>query len=257
MTWVVGGRHLLCVGCVADVEVTLDFPNGTKKPGGYVQKVHKISDDIVIAFADCIRLGFAIVESIRSEFLPKFDQRLLADPELVASELLRFVKYQYKKRRRPRERVELLFFIRPSNCISTDFGLFKCVSPNFVLEQPVEAFDMLEIGSGFLAPEYRDVIQHASKGVVQIQMDEGDEKPTLIIPVGGLGFKWIFASAQDFEVAGISRAMQLMVMDPERVRITDRPRIDEEFPSVATSWAELRSRIQRTGIRVTACVARA
>jgi hypothetical protein len=222
-------------------------------PGGYVQKVHKISDDIVIAFADCIRLAFAIIDGIRSEFMPKFDDRLLAEPEVVAQRLTRFIAYKYKQRRRPGERVELMVFIRPKNELSVSFGLWKLVSPHFNRQAPAQPFEMLEIGSGSLASEYRDLIRRGSKGFVEVPGENG-EKPTAIVPVGKMGMQWLFAEALDHQVAGVSHAMHLMLLYPDGVILKERPQEPEaEFPSVATTWAELHADLQRRGIRVAAC----
>ncbi|WP_289241640.1 hypothetical protein [Delftia sp.] len=147
MTWVVGGRHAFCARCISDIQVTLEYANNEKKPGGYVQKVHKISDDLVIAFADCIRLAFAIIEAIKTEYATNYDQRLLSIPNELAKDLIRFIRYKFNKLKRDGERVEFLIFIKPSNPFR-DFGLFKCVSPEFKIEQPNNPFQIMEIGSG-------------------------------------------------------------------------------------------------------------
>lgn len=256
MTWVVGGRHVACARCIADVEVTLEYPNGVTEHGGYVQKVHILSDDVVIAFADRIRLAFAIIDLIKAEFMPRLDERLLDQPEIVAQRLTRFIRYAFNKVKRNGERVEFMLFIRPKRELAS-YGVWKMVSPKFNRIAPSQPFEMLEIGSGSVASNYRDLIRKGSLGLVEVPGEDGG-LPNAVIPVGKVAMQWLFAEALEHQVAGVSHAMQLMMMYSGSTMLHDRSDSPERpFPPVAKSWPELCQNLRARNISVAACSAMA
>lgn len=86
MTWVIAGKHLFCARCLADVHVTLSFQNRDTVYIDCIQKVHRIGKDLVVAFADSVRLGFFIVEKLKTECYGKLDRRICSNPHEVSTE---------------------------------------------------------------------------------------------------------------------------------------------------------------------------
>lgn len=254
MTWVVGGRHVMCVRALADTQVTLEYPNGTSKPCGAVQKIHRLNNDIVIAFADSLFLGFLFLKLLKDEFVDQLDRRWLNDPARVANKISKFLKFQYLKKNCTK-RVEIMIFIRPRQPNAVSFGLWKAVSPKFVLIEPAGPFAMLEIGSGRVVNQYRDLVDRNSRGYYEIPGENG-EKPTAIIPIGKVAIQYLFAEALEYEVAGVSKSMHLMMMTSDGTKIHERTsEIDAPFPVVAKTWRELQEMLKEKGIDTLDCTA--
>lgn len=257
MTWVVGGKHLFCARSISDIQVTLDLTDGRRIYIDGVQKVYPIGEKIVILFADSIRLAFAIIEDIKSDFLPRIDDRLYSNPNELMRQMTRIIKHSYKKHKRHKnERVEFLIFIAPTGQY-TEFGMWKLVSPSFNLIERKKPFEMLELGSGSLIDDYRDIVARNSVGVYVIDRGDG-ELPDALIIMGKGALRYVFAEALDYQNQGISRAMHIMLITHNDITIETLPETpDGTFPKVATSWKELKEIIGKRGIRLADCYATA
>jgi hypothetical protein len=122
MTWAVGGTHVGCCRCIADIQATLSFQDGRVMYFDVVQKVHEICPNIMIAFAGDIEIGLKIIKKIKIEYISKEDPRHYANPILVALSLFKYIKYAYEKilnTKKGRSPIELLICISP-NDISTN-----------------------------------------------------------------------------------------------------------------------------------------
>jgi len=131
--------------------------------------------------------------------------------------------------------------------------MWKMVSPAFGLIERKEAFEMLEIGSGSIVREYRDIVQRNSVGVYVI--DNGpDRLPDVLVPVGKQALKFVFAEALEYQNAGISKAMNITLLTHDEIFIRELPEKPEgEFPHVATSWEELSKLLGKKGIKIAEC----
>src|SRR5579875_4124822 len=94
MTWVVGGRHLFCARCLADVQVTItwDDQNKTAQYVDAVKKIYVLKGNLIIAFSGTIRVAFEILDALRSDWLARFEDRFFAEPDEVIRQMTRHIK---------------------------------------------------------------------------------------------------------------------------------------------------------------------
>lgn len=258
MTWVIGGRHLACARCVADIQITLSWDDGSR-PKQYVdavRKIHLLSDDLVIAFSGSVRIGFSVVELLRANCVPKLEPRLFTEPDEVARRVARQVKYAYNVARvKEADVANFLLFVRdPTNAYS-QVGVYRICSPKFEVERPLKPFELMEIGTGAVLDDYREIVdRHAVPGY--LVNEPGEEKPSLVIPVGAIALKFLQQEAAEYQNAGISRAMHLMLMYIGGTTIVEHAaQPDDAFPWVANTWAELVRNMDARGIELTSCEA--
>ncbi|UKA28050.1 hypothetical protein [Photobacterium damselae] len=250
MTWVVGGKHLFCARSISDIEVTLRHPNKVEEYFDGVQKTHIIGPKLAISFADSIRLAFFIIEKLKKDFYPNLDERLFHQPDVLMAKLQKFIKYHYKKSRRSiREQVEFLVFIAPHGTY-TEFGVYKLVSPYFIVTEPADAFDLMEIGSGSKVPEYRDIVKRHATPLIEVDRGPNQKPDGLIVAGKGL-LQFLFAEAIEYKNAGISKSMQITLVTHDNISIHNLPEnIDGSFPKVATSWRELQSMMRKRKVPI-------
>lgn len=268
MTWVIAGRHLFCARCLADVQVTLSFKNRPPVYIDAIQKVHIIGPDLVVAFADSVRLGFYIVEKLKTDFYPKLDPRLRTHSRLVLQHIAKYLKYivgnynSLSAKQIPGyvpERVELMILYQPKIIVDIkstppdefpNTEVWKMEIPSFKAWEPEVAFQLLELGSGAVAHDYRDIVARHEKGVYEIPGENG-EKPTAVIPVGKIALQWLFAEAAEFQNAGISRAMHIVLLSLTGVILRNLPAPpDPQFPAVVDNWKDFKKLVNGLGYRL-------
>lgn len=257
MTWVVGGKHVFCARALSDVQVTLTYPDGTKRYSDSVKKVHEIGPGVTILFADSIKLAFAIIEDLRINFYPTIDPRTFEAPKEIMRRLVKHIKFYFKKHQsHNKERVEFLVFISPTG-IFTEFGMWKLTSPSFQLIERDKPFSMLELGSGSVLKDYRKIVNKNSTGFYLVDDPEGG-LPAAVVPLGKVALEYIFAEALEFKNAGISLPMHITGITHQGVYIKELPEIpDGDFPVVANSWKELQKLLGKKGISLAECFASA
>lgn len=257
LTWVVGGKHLFCARAISDVQVTLKLTNGKKTYFDAVQKVHTIGPKITILFADSIKLAFGIIEDLKENFYPRLDDRLYENPQEIMRRMVKSVKYFYEQNKTPVDnRVEFLVFISPTGTY-TEFGMWKLVSPSFQLIERDKPFEMLELGSGSVISDYREIVNKNSVGVYFVDQGDGN-LPIAVIPVGKVALQYVFAEALEYKNAGISGAMHITLVTHDEIIIKELPDTpDGVFPKVAKSWDELKKIIRDKGIKLAECYASA
>lgn len=242
MTWVVGGRHVFCARCLADVQVTVTWDDKTK-PKRYVDAVKKIyflNGNLIVAFSGTIRAAFEVLEVLKKNWLPRLEERFFTEPDEVARQMARHVKSAFgKAKRRDSDVVNFLVFVLGTQSPYQPVGVYKMASPSFNIEEPRDPFELLEIGSGAGEPKYRDFVKrHSVPGYEQPDPDGG--KPMLIIPVGAVALKYLHAEAAEIQTFGVSQAMHLMLTYYGGTTLHERPATpDRKFPQVAESWDEL------------------
>lgn len=248
MTWIVGGKHLFCARALSDVQVTLTYPSGNKRYFDAVKKVHEIGPGVTVLFADSIKLAFAIIEDLKTNFYHTIDPRTFEAPEEIMRRLVKHIKFYFNKHQsHDKERVEFLVFISPTG-IYTEFGMWKVVSPHFQLIERDKPFSMLELGSGSVLEDYREIVERNSTGVYIIDDPEGG-LPVAVVPTGKVALEYIFAEALDFKNAGISLPMHITGITHQGIFIKELPETPGgKFPVVANSWEELRKILGRKGI---------
>lgn len=251
MTWVVGGKHLFCARCISDVQVTVPLTDGSKRYFDAVQKVHVLGPGLAIAFAGSIRLAFEIIEELKATFSRTMDPRLRARPDEIMVRMQRWIRHYYSKFSRRDEYVEFLVLAAPSGLPSglfTSFGVWKVCAPKFNIIEPETAFQMLQLGSGANAEEFREAVKRHSVGVYEMDQGPG-ERPAAVIPVGKVALRYLFEEALDYRTAGVSQAMHITMVTHDSVVTQGLPEDPNgTFPRVASSWAELKKIVREKGI---------
>ncbi|EOY2410901.1 hypothetical protein ACP1PL_004303, partial [Yersinia enterocolitica] len=210
-----------------------------------------------ILFADSIKLAFGIIDDLRDNFCPNIDERLYERPDEIMRRMVKHIKHYYCIHKTDIDnRVEFLVFISPTGEY-TDFGMWKLVSPSFSLIKNVKPFEMLELGSGSVVRDYRSIIEKNSVGYYLIDRGEGI-LPDAIVPVGKIALQYIFAEALEYQNAGISKPMHIMLITHGEIIIKE---LSEKpggiFPEVANSWDELQKMMKSNGIALADCYASA
>ena len=98
MTWVVGGNCFNGFICVADIQATIEFNNG--RPNEYfncVQKIHKVFDNLCVAFSGDIRSGLLIIEDLSREVPLSIKEGEYFDIDGQSSMLISYLHKLYKK----------------------------------------------------------------------------------------------------------------------------------------------------------------
>lgn len=256
MTWIIGGRHAFCARALADIQVTVTWDDKSR-PTQYVDAVKKIyvlHDGLVIAFSGTIRIAFEVIEWLKQDCIPALTDNLFSEPDEIARRVIRHVKYAFQKaREKESERVNFLLFVLNKASMYRSVGIYKLCAPDFTIQKPRNPFELLEIGTGSEVEEYRNiVVRHSVPGYL---VDDPDsDLPAMVIPTGRVALKYLQAEAAEFQKAGISRAMNLMLMYSGGTTIIERPSDPEiPFPRVAESWDELVRFLASRGIELEAC----
>ncbi|MEZ8392524.1 hypothetical protein AB4252_06220 [Vibrio cyclitrophicus] len=97
MTWVVGGNCFNGFVCVADIQVTLEYKNKPRKYYNSVQKIHKVYDNLCVAFSGDIRSGLIIIEDLQKNLHNSIKENEYFDLDGQSKELIEYLKTVYKK----------------------------------------------------------------------------------------------------------------------------------------------------------------
>lgn len=248
MTWVLAGRHFLCVRSVSDVQVTLKYADGNISYHDCVCKTHQIHDRVTVLFADNIRLAFDIIEDLKAAFVNNLDRRLFNEPDLVIEKISRRIRWRFARVARNGESVQFIVMVAPMGAYKS-FGLAKICSPDFKIYRPSAAFEMIEIGSGSQVGSYRGIIKKHEMGVYEIPDGKGGFN--LVIPLGSVMAQMILYEAATYQEAGISQAMHLTVMTPELIKVVEFNAPGQDtFPVVAETWQELKDLLSKKGVKL-------
>lgn len=98
MTWVVGGNCFNGFVCVADIQATIEF-NGSKpnKHFNCVQKIHKVFDNLCVAFSGDIRSGLLIIEDLSIQIPNIMNENEYFDIDGQSSILVKYLKDLYNE----------------------------------------------------------------------------------------------------------------------------------------------------------------
>lgn len=241
MTWVVGGRHVFCARCIADIQVTLQYKSGENKYFDGVKKIHNIGDDILIAFAGTIKIAFEVIEKLQKEYKNIREERF-AEPIIVAEKLRKIILHTYKSTKHSKaDVVEFILLIKPIGIMKA-YGAYKLVSPDFKIYDPSEAFELIQIGSGSKDSDYNRIVLN-NRRPFEIPGENGG-LPSLVIAVGKVALKWVAAEAMEYQKNGVSQHMHIAILSPVGYSIEELPKPPHEFPDVATTWKELETIIK-------------
>ncbi len=98
MTWVVGGNCFNGFVCVADIQVTIEFKDKTSnKYFNCVQKIHKVYDNLCVAFSGDIRSGLIIIEDLQKNLKKQINEGEYFDIDGQSKVLVDYLKDVYEK----------------------------------------------------------------------------------------------------------------------------------------------------------------
>jgi hypothetical protein len=163
MTWVVGGNCFNGFVCVADIQATISYPKQERRPEQYfncVQKIHKITKNLCVAFSGDIRSGLKIINELRlyvANYL-KDDEYFDIDGQSLA--VRSFLKWAYRQINPGIESpsLHLLFLWNSQDGDGLIFKPFcmKFRSPEFNMTS-VPIPGLLQLGSGSADPKYKAI----------------------------------------------------------------------------------------------------
>ena len=121
MTWALGGTHIGCCRCIADIQATFIYPRDKIIYLDIVQKIHEISQNIMIAFAGDIKIALKIVEKLKLEISKDKYLKKQSQPEIVANDILKYIRFLYNEHFcSTGTNVHFLIFIGPDDaCIKS------------------------------------------------------------------------------------------------------------------------------------------
>lgn len=97
MTWVVGGNCFNGFVCVSDIQVTIEFNGRPNKYFNCLQKVHKIHDNLCVAFSGDIKTALIIVEGLQVNIKERFKENEMFDIEGQSHIIKNYLQEMYKK----------------------------------------------------------------------------------------------------------------------------------------------------------------
>ncbi len=151
MTWVVGGNCFNGFICVADIQATIIYP-GIKGARYYncVQKIHRVSNNLCVAFCGDIRSGLEIIQELRWALEGVIKANEYFDIDGQSKSVINFLRESYN-RLNPRSRpvVEFMFLWNAQDGEDEHFRPFcmKFRSPNFGMSSTAR-IGLTRIGSG-------------------------------------------------------------------------------------------------------------
>jgi len=98
VTWIVGGNCFNGFVCVADIQATFEFK--IQRPVEYyncVQKIHKIFDNLCVAFSGDIRSGLLIIEDLSIQVPQSMKENEYFDIDGQSSLLIEYLQNLYRK----------------------------------------------------------------------------------------------------------------------------------------------------------------
>lgn len=165
MTWIVGGNCFNGFVCVADIQATFVFNNG--RPSEYyncVQKIHKIFDNLCVAFSGDIRSGLLIIEDLSIQVPQSMKENEYFDIDGQSPLLIEYLQNLYEKIN-PKEKpyVELMFLWVAQEGEEYQFRPFcmKFRSPEFSLDSTPQV-GASQSGSGTQNSSYNSIFSFLS-----------------------------------------------------------------------------------------------
>jgi len=163
MTWVVGGNCFNGFVCVADIQATISYPKHEKKPDKYfncVQKIHKITKNLCVAFSGDIRSGLILINELRIYVASYLKENEYFDIDGQSKVVRSFLKMTYREINPGGEspKLHLLFLWNSQEGDGLAFKPFcmRFRSPEFNMTS-VPIPGLIQIGSGSADPRYKAI----------------------------------------------------------------------------------------------------
>jgi len=247
MTWVIAQPTMFGYGVmISDIQVTIQN-NGTVD---CLQKIHRVSNHIVIGFAGSVAIGFGQVESLRQFLTPPPDKGTDWDPEWVVAKWSKEAKRVFDSST-IEQREGMCSLIIASPHPNEDVGIpglariyvYELHSPDFI---PVRKTDgAASIGSGNGVTEYTKALQRAATNVELMKAEmafSGGFGASIASSIGDI--------LREHPVPGISKHVHIatigrgrMTLQSNNYIIYDKAVEHIVMPPVAQTYEELVSLI--------------
>jgi len=249
------GRGLFCAMAMSDIQITLTYPNGRKVYVDALHKVHILHPGIAVLFSGCVPLALAVIRGLQRDFVAHLDERLFEKPILVANRIRRSIRYFYNAFRDGNETAQFIVLITPTEQL-TMFGVYKLCPPLFIPVTHEVPFGVVEIGSGSIADEYREMVVRNAVGFFAV--DVPGELPAAVIRIGRLPMRDLSRQALDVRKLGVSHGVDLTLMTHEGAFWDYLPPIPgDPIPPIASTWSEFKELMKDRGIAMADAVATA
>ncbi len=165
MTWVVGGNCFNGFICVADIQATVEFSNS--KPDKHfncVQKIHKVFDNLCIAFSGDIRSGLLIIEELSIQIPQQMNENEYFDIDGQSAILVDYLKGLYNEiNPKTKPFLELMFLWTAQEGDELTYRPFcmKFRSPEFRLNSTPQ-LGVAQSGSGVNNKVYNSIVTFLS-----------------------------------------------------------------------------------------------
>jgi len=165
MTWVVGGNCFNGFVCVADIQATVQFQN--KQPDIYfncIQKIHKVFDNLCVAFSGDIRTGLLIIKDLSVQMKNTIRENEYFDIDGQSSLLIDYLKRIYKKinpKLCPHLELMFLWIAQEGEEIHYRPFLMKFNAPEFRINS-TPLLGISQSGSGIRNESYNSIVSFLS-----------------------------------------------------------------------------------------------
>ena len=260
MTWVIGatfplgGYGLL----VSDVQVTLQ--NGTRLD--VIRKIHDVGPVLVMGFAGSVRIGFEMVESLRSALAVPQDEEEGAFIPVDVAEAWAPVAAHVFAHAAAEERALgchlLLVGVHPTEDVIPGRArayVVRMASPSFRPGfAPQRMFSVLSIGSGAQVREYRgftrELLGRPNQGVLQAAIGPFERWGQTVAQMLGMGIGLHPAPgvSPHLHFAQVRRWESHLFANDRRTFQPEGPPVEFLMPAVASTYPEFCEMLAERGI---------
>lgn len=257
MTWVIGAPTMFGYSvALADIQVTLTFPDGSKRFLDALQKLFLVGRFVAAGFSGSVEVGYLLLDDlIRWARLP--NDKTAWIPDCLMIKWRRRARFIFSKLPIEKQRLTeiLLVSVYPqrSNGIPNEPQSYGCIlrSPNFEVEKIVPG-RIGSIGSGNNVAKYKESLEKLNTGynpLMQLEVGTpGGYGQALSIslsldvknnPVAGI--------SPHFHVAIVRRGKMLFGTNNHKSVTRDGLHLNFKMPPVASTWGEFERIIRSKG----------
>jgi len=258
MTWVIGAPTMFGYSiALADIQVTLTYPDKSKKYLDAIQKLFPIGKFVVAGFSGDVEIGYLLMEDLRRWFfLPEKERAWI--PDCLVMDWKRRARFIYSKIPPKRQcAVELLFvavYPQKNNGIPGEAQTFACKMKSPLFEPAkIDPGKVISIGSGNNVAEYRRTIDQLATGYNSLMQMEVNNP-------GGYGLAITINTSinvknnpekglsSHFHTAEVRRGKISFGTNDHSGFDAEGSEVKFKMPEVATNWTEFKEKMKQQGI---------
>ncbi|MGY5615382.1 hypothetical protein [Vibrio brasiliensis] len=212
MTWVVGGNCFNGFVCVADIQVTLEYKNKPRKYYNCVQKIHKVYDNLCVAFSGDIRSGLIIIEDLQKNLHNSIKENEYFDLDGQSKELIEYLKTVYKKINGTKEPyLELMFLWNAQEGDELHYRSYLMTfrSPSFNMSS-TKVLDTKDTGFGKYDNRYKSIsnlLSGKENDLPEFSKLKGEIEDIPTVWTVEKFKNFVFAEASQIDFPGVSKSL--------------------------------------------------